>query len=54
MWYLPEPYSEFELPDWWNGGRIYTSKDLHIGIRPHFEWRTGTGFTVQFTIKTPW
>ena len=50
IWHIPEatPVSR-PLPKWWNGGRVYTSPHLHIGVRPALEWGSGGGFTVQIT-----
>ena len=55
IWGLPiaEPYDP-PLPAWWNGGRVYTSPELHVGLRPAADWGNGAGLTIQFTAKTPW
>ena len=55
IWHLP-PATPFEptLPSWWNGGRVYTAPDLHVGVRPALDWGNGVGFTVQVTVRTPW
>ena len=51
-----EPASQ--LPPWTgSAGRVYTTSNLHIGLRPaatlaYREW--GVGTTCQFTVRTPW
>jgi hypothetical protein len=50
FWHAPiaEPY-EAPLPEWWNGGRVYTSDALHVGIRPAASFGDGVGLTLQLT-----
>ncbi len=49
-WSLPPaiPY-EAPLPGWWNGGRVYTSDAIHLGIRPHADFGDGLALTIQLT-----
>lgn len=48
------PYNA-PLPAWWNGGRIYTTDVLHIGVRPAADWGNGVGLTVQISESIlPW
>ena len=47
----------FALP--WAGGRLYTSADVHVGLRPAFfadnenngGWEVGVGATLQVTLN---
>jgi hypothetical protein len=52
-WHLPPavPYNP-PLPSW--DGRVVTTDNVHLGVRPHSDAPEDAAITVQVSVRTPW